>query len=151
VTSNNEDTITLAQGIPFNITYTVSWGSNHQHPPFLHLNDEYVDEEPYSKLENCTIRDEITDNFQISEKLPLQITFDGEIDPEEFREKVVIATPTETITEGSLKKTLRSVTCLADDQMIRYANVDLDVKDRSLLQNLNSVVSIIDNRTYRLT
>ena len=64
---------------------------------------------------------------------------------------MVTVTPTEPITNGALKKTLRSVTCLADDQMIRFANVDLDVKDKALLQNLKSSVTVIDNRTYRLT
>ena len=62
----------------------MSWASNQAHPPFLHLDDEFQEEEPFSKLENCTIRDELTDSFQVTEKLPLQVAFDGELDPEEF-------------------------------------------------------------------
>ena len=34
--------------------------------------------------------------------------------------------------------------------MVRYANVDLDVQDKSLYNNMHSEIHIIDNRSYQL-
>jgi hypothetical protein len=68
-----------------------------------------------TKLENCTLRDELSDDFAILEKKPLQIEFQGELDHEDVQVAVATATPTETkLGNINLKQTLRSVTCLAD-------------------------------------
>ena len=64
-----------------------------------------------------------TRSIKVLEKLPLQISFEGDIDPEDFQEQVVTATPTEPISNGTLKKTLRSATCLADDYNLNPKSV----------------------------